>query len=207
MVKPRSLQRAINHFDMERFLRATVPRKRDALKRVKHDVLHSVDEFISVFGKDDEDWYHKLGVTGIYTKAANLEYSVYYTILREDLDPFGNISVVWDSYNKNTPSPLVNAAWKHGIELHGLLIMEDELEESFTILIEAEERRAVRLQVSPLEGKYRKIFDLAKASWAGLASADRIFDRPIPRDLLESENEDEDEDENESLPDESKSNL
>lgn len=106
-------------------------------------------------------------------RAATLSTPSRFTILREDVQPSytdrvpsecTNILVLWDStwdqdeeevaYDNRMEMP-----WQAGILLHGLLIMEDEIQYQLTILIEREADVETRLHVSPMEGYHRKIVE------------------------------------------------
>jgi len=125
--------------------------------------------------KDFEDRFSGHGIEyfaikrrkGLYIQADEGHHPHHFTILREFSEP-PQIQVLWDSAWEEEKIDLHRKEfqWQLGIQVHGLLIIGDELKEELTILIRSGNGEGTRLRVSPMEegDKYCKIMDYVRDS-------------------------------------------
>jgi len=115
-------------------------------------------------------WYYKVkNAPGVYVRAVAIDNPTRFTILREDVEPSiinripsdcTNVLVLWDSTWQDDDvfvEPRIELPWGTGIILHGITIVEEEITDDLTVLIQPMEGRATRLHVSPMTDYHRKI--------------------------------------------------
>jgi len=121
-----------------------------------------------------ERWYYKIKrAPGVYIRAATLPNPSRFTIVREDVQRSNteyvpsnitNNLVLWDSTwmgdeNQIAYDHRIEIPWQAGILLHGVLIMEDEIKDEITVLIQREDGFRTRLHVSPMKVHHRMIME------------------------------------------------